>query len=149
MTISENGVKFICSWEGFRSNSYQDVADVWTIGYGSTMWSDGRRVKEGETITKENAMKLVQWEVENKRHALDGLKLNQNQFDALLSFTYNIGVGAFAGSTLKKRVKFNPSDPAIRDAFMMWNKAREKGVLKEFSGLTARRKAEADLYFTK
>jgi lysozyme len=73
--------------------------------------------------------------------------VNQNQFDALVSFCYNLGIGAFNSSTLKKKVIANPGDLSIRDEFMKWNKARVKGVLTELKGLTNRRKAEADLYF--
>jgi lysozyme len=73
--------------------------------------------------------------------------VNQNQFDALVSFCYNLGIGAFNSSTLKKKVIANPADASIRDEFMKWNKARVKGVLTELKGLTNRRTAEADLYF--
>ena len=67
------------------------------------------------------------------------------QFDALVSFAYNVGVGNFAKSTLLKKVNANPNDPTIRSEFEKWNKANGR-VLK---GLVTRRKEEADLYFTK
>ena len=70
--------------------------------------------------------------------------IGQNQFDALVSLAYNIGVSAFAKSTVAKRVNANPNDPTIRDAFLLWSKAAGKVL----AGLVRRRTAEADLYFS-
>ena len=75
-------------------------------------------------------------------------KLTQNQFDALVSFVYNEGEGNFKQSTLLKRVNENPSNPEIRDAFMMWTKVTVNGQKVDSAGLKNRRTAEADLYFT-
>jgi lysozyme len=69
--------------------------------------------------------------------------INQNQFDALVSFAYNLGVGNLKSSTLLKKVNANPSDPTIRDEFMKW----VNGGGKKLPGLVKRRQAEADLYF--
>lgn len=146
--VSKNGIDLIKKFEGYSSKSYQDSVGVWTIGYGCTMWSDGKKVKEGQVIDLTAAEKLLQWEVEQKTKAitalLAGVPINQNQLDAVISFTYNLGVGAFTRSTLLKKIKANPADPAIRDEFMKWNKAG--GVV--LKGLTRRREAEANLYFT-
>lgn len=127
--------------------SYKCPAGIWTIGYGSTMWNDGRKVEQGQKITLEGAETLLMWELKNKSSALIGLTLNQNQTDALLSFIYNLGVGAFKKSTLYKKVKVNASDATIRDEFMKWNKARVNGKLVELKGLTNRRQAEINLYY--
>jgi lysozyme len=73
--------------------------------------------------------------------------INQNQFDALVSFVFNVGVGNFRNSTLLKKAKANAGDVTIRAEFARWNKACVNGALKELPGLTRRRKEEADLYF--
>jgi lysozyme len=111
------------------------------------MWADGRKVKLGEVISMENAEKLLMWEINNKVHCLNKLHLNQNQFDALMSFVYNVGVGNLMKSTLYKKALLNPNDPTIRNEFMKWNKARVKGVLTPLKGLTRRRQAESNLYY--
>lgn len=146
--ISSNGINLIKKYEGFYADAYLCPAGVPTIGYGSTMWADGRKIKLGEKISLENAEKLLMWEINNKALHIQSLNLNQNQFDAIMSFVYNLGLGALLKSTLYKKARIDRNDPTIRDEFMKWNKARKNGVLVPLRGLTARRKAEADLYFT-
>lgn len=136
-------------FEGYKAKSYLCPASVVTIGWGSTMYNDGRKIKLGDTINEEQAEDLLMWELKNKSNALHGLTLNQNQFDSLLSFVYNLGVGAFAKSTLRKKILLNPNDSIIKAEFMKWNKARVGGELMELKGLTRRREAEAELYFKK
>lgn len=152
MNISNKGIQFIQKEESCVLTSYPDSAGIWTIGWGSIMYRSGARVKRGETITQSQADDLLHWEVGNKTAAiqghLKGISLNQNQTDALISFTYNVGVGAFAGSTLLKKVKANPCDHYIRDCFIMWNKITVNGKKVESKGLTNRRKREADFYFS-
>jgi lysozyme len=147
MNPSQNCINLIKQFEGYRTKAYLDAVGVPTIGYGSTMWNDGKKVQLGETITLEGAGLLLYWEVNRKAVILDSLILTQNQYDALTSFIYNIGSGAFSKSTLFKKVKANPSDPVIRNEFLKWNKGRVNGVLVELKGLTRRRNAEADMYF--
>lgn len=147
MTPSKRCIDLIKQFEGFYANAYLCPASVPTIGFGSTMWADGRKVKLGEVISMENAEKLLQWEINNKVHCLNKLRLNQNQFDALMSFVYNVGVGNLMKSTLYKKALLNANDPTIRDEFMKWNKARVKGVLTPLKGLTRRRQEEANLYY--
>ena len=152
MKPSPNCIDLIKKFEGCRLEAYKDVAGIWTIGYGTIMYPDGKKVKEGEVTDLRRAEAFLTWEVELKSQGIDKLLtpviLTQNQFDSLVSFAYNAGINAFKGSTLLKKVRNNPQDPTIRDAFMAWNKARVKGVLQEIKGLTLRRKAESDLYFT-
>lgn len=148
MTTSHKGIDLIKEFEGFRADAYLDQGGVPTIGYGSTMYANGQRIKLGDSITESDATSLLMWNVGLKTAAINGLtynvKLNQDQFDALSSFTYNVGVGAFTNSTLLKVLKQNPSDPEIRNQFLRWNKVN--GQPNE--GLTNRRTKEADTYFS-
>lgn len=151
MITSENGISLIKGFEGLRLNAYKDPGSKnglpITIGYGSTMYKTGKPIKLGDTITAQEAEDLLRWEVGNKSAVLRGLnlKLNQNQFDAITSFIYNVGVGNFNSSTLLKRIKFNPNDPDIRNQFDKW--IYNDGKVSE--DLVVRRKKEAVLYFTK
>jgi lysozyme len=143
---------FIIQHEGCKLTAYQDSASIWTIGIGTIMYENGTHVKQGDVITQERADQLLLEEVLKKAHGIDAalasVNLNQNQYDALLSFTYNEGIGALLTSSLLKKVKADPSDKTIRDSFMVWDKAHVNGVLVEVQGLKNRRKDEADLYFS-
>lgn len=147
MIASQNCINLIKMFEGYKPKSYLCPASVVTIGFGSTMYTDGRKIKLGDTINEQQANELLMWELKNKSIALHGLNLNQNQFDSCLSFIYNLGIGAFTKSTLRKKIVLNPNDKTIKDEFLKWNKARVNGQLTELKGLTRRRIAEADLYF--
>jgi lysozyme len=149
MIASKNCINLIKLFEGYKAKSYLCPASVVTIGWGSTMYTDGRKIKLGDTINEQQAEDLLMWELKNKSIALHGLNINQNQFDSCLSFIYNVGIGAFTNSTLKKKILANPNDPTIKAEFMKWNKARVGGQLMELKGLTRRRTAEAELYFKK
>jgi lysozyme len=144
MLPSSKCIDLIKKFEGLFLKSYLCPAGVPTIGYGSTMWNDSKKVTIGEVITLEGAEKLLMWELEKKSVCLQKLNLNQNQFDSLLSFIYNVGVGAFTKSTLLKIIKVNPNDAKVREQLMRWV---NKGSSFE-KGLTRRRTAEANLYFT-
>src|ERR1035437_5689689 len=151
MTPSQNLFDKLKQWEGCILHAYQDSAGIWTIGIGSTLYPDGSHIKEGDVITLDRAFELLKWEVNNKTAAVSGLlhnvSVNQNQFDSLVSLTYNIGVSGFANSTVLKRVKINPNDPHIADAFLMWDKIHKDGKLIESEGLKYRRQKEIELYF--
>lgn len=149
MTASETATSLIKNFEGLVLHAYKDPGSKdglpVTIGYGSTMYTDGRKIKLGDTITEAQAVDLLNWEVNNKTSVLRGmnLKINQNQFDALTSFIYNVGIGAFMSSTLLKRIRVNPNDTDIRNQFMKW--VYNDGKILDV--LVKRRKAEANLYF--
>jgi len=144
--------EFIKNREGLRLKAYRDSAGIWTIGYGSIIYDNQTPVKKGDVITQETADQLIESEISIKsakvNAALGNVRVNQNQFNALVSFAFNVGVGALLSSTLLKRVRANPADPKIRSAFMMWNKAHVNGKLVAIKGLTKRRATEADLYFS-
>lgn len=149
MNVSQKGIAFLKNAEGLRLKPYLDSAGIPTIGIGSITYKDGRRVSMNDpAITVAQAEELLMWEARKKEKALEGLILNQNQYDACLSLLYNIGIGGFNSSTVKRKIQSNPCDPSIRDAFMMWNKITKNGKKVEDKGLAARRKKEADLYFS-
>lgn len=145
MRTSEKGLQIIREFESLRLEAYLCPAGVWTIGYGHT---DG--VKRGDKITKYMAEEYLKMDARNCERALAKYvipKINQNQFDALVSFTFNIGTGyKFQQSTLLKKVNANPMDESIAYEFSRW-KHDKNGV--ELAGLVRRRKMEADLYFSK
>jgi len=147
MEVSQNCIELIKKFEGLRLEGYYCPAHVPTIGFGSTMYQDGRKVKIGDILTLQEAEALLVWELQTKGKAMPKLNLNQNQYDAVMSLVFNLGLGAFKGSTLYKKININSTDPLIRTEFSKWNKARVNGALIELKGLTNRRKAEADLYF--
>ena len=152
MKASKSAYVLIHTFEGCRLLAYKCPSGVWTIGWGHTAG-----VYEGMTITREQANELLKKDVaifeDHLNYALglddagrmpNGLPISQHQFDALLSFTFNIGIGNLARSTLLRKVKANPKDPSIRGEFSRW----VCGGGKRLPGLVRRRKMEADLYFS-
>jgi len=145
--ISNLGLELIKKYEGFRAKAYLCPSNVKTIGFGSTYYEDGSKVKLTDSpITLERATELLEALLVSYERSVDSYcvdTINQNQFDALCSFAYNCGVGNLKSSTLLKKVNKNPNDPTIKDEFLKWN----KGGGKVLSGLTKRRIEEAQLYF--
>jgi len=152
MKVSEEGVRLIAKHEGFRSKPYLDAVGVPTIGFGNTFYPDNERVTmKDKEITQEEGRELLKVILLNFERKVVGSmrKVNQNQFDAVLSFVYNLGFTNFKNSTLLKRINNNPNDPDIAHQFSKWNKARDRrtGKLEVLAGLTRRRKEESTLYF--
>lgn len=147
MKVSKNGVELIKKFEGFRSKPYLDSVGVPTIGYGTTYYPNGKRVSISDELITEsigsNLLSVSASKFESIVNSLVKKPINQNQFDSLISFVYNVGPTAFKKSTLLKKININPIDPTIRDEFMRWN----KGGGKVIAGLTTRRALEANLYF--
>ena len=147
MRLSKRGIELIKKHEGFATFPYKCPAGVPTIGYGATYYLDGAKVTmNDEAISEPEAEDLLDKMVAKYAEGVNRyvqVDLNQNQFDALVSFAYNLGLGALKSSTLLKRVNNNPCDPDISYQFSRWNKAG--GVV--LNGLTKRRKEEAELYF--
>jgi lysozyme len=152
MKPSQRCIDFIKKEEALRLTAYLDSAGIPTIGYGTIRYPDNKPVKMGEVVSMQRAEDLLKCEVEKKAIGVSDLigvtVLNQDQFDALVSFAYNVGHAALKGSTLLKKVRNNPSDPSIREAFGMWNKITKDGKKVPLLGLTRRRDREANLYFS-
>jgi len=148
MILDNKGYLFITKHEGLRLKPYLCPAKIPTIGYGNTYYSDGKRVTLlDKDITKQQAFEMFK-EIANRfAKRVDELvtsDINQNQFNSLVSFAYNVGTGNFASSTLLKKVNKNPNDLTLKAEFLRWNKASGKVL----NGLTNRRNEEADLYFS-
>ena len=145
MEINKAGKDLIKKFEGCKLKAYKCPANVWTIGFGNTFYEDGTKVKEGEVITQERADELFDIIISEFVRMTDVLvksNVTENNFSALVSFTFNVGTGNLKKSTLLKKVNANPKDPSIKAEFMKWTKAKNV-VLK---GLVRRREAEAKLY---
>lgn len=146
MKLNKAGADLIKSFEGCKLDAYKCSANKTTIGYGNTYYEDGSLVQMGDRITQERAeslFELIADSFASKVKPLITSNVNSNQFDSLVSFAYNCGIGNLKSSTLLRKVNANPNDPTIRAEFEKWNKASGKVL----AGLTRRRKAEADLYF--
>ena len=140
MDISQNGINLIKRFEGCRLTAYKCPANVWTIGYGHT----GSDVKQGLTITQEQAEKLLKSDLVvhcNNVSKLVKVPLNQNQFDALVSFEYNLGYGNLSRSTLLALI----NQKKFKEASEEFKKWKYAGV-KVLAGLVKRREAEKELF---
>ncbi len=144
MKLSENGLNLLKRFEGCRLRAYRDIANVLTIGYGHT----GPDVVENLLITSEEAENLLRSDVQRFESGVSNslkVKVNQNEFDALVSFSFNIGLGAFSSSTLLKLLNDNTDRTIVASEFLKWCKA--DGVVVE--GLKRRREAEKGLFLAK
>lgn len=145
--ISENGYSIIKEFEGFKISAYKDTGGVWTIGYGTIKYPDGRSVKQGDTCTLAQAEQYLKHDCTWVDACLDKVvkvKLNQNQFDALASFVYNIGETAFVKSTML--AKLNAGEfIAAAGQFDRW--VYDNG--KRIQGLANRRAKEKELFLKK
>jgi len=156
MTLDNKGYLLIAQFEGLRLKPYLCSAGVPTIGYGSTFYPSGRKVTmQDKPITQETAFWMLKQVANMFAKDVDSLvtsNINQNQFNALVSFAFNLGSDIDADnipeglgdSRLLRRVNANPNDPEIAREFVKWNKAGGRVL----DGLTKRRLKEAELYFT-
>lgn len=148
MNISKNCLTLVKKWEGFYANAYLCPANVWTVGFGTTVWPNGKKVKKGDTITREEAEKLLEKQVNEHASTIKQyvkVPLNQNQFDALASFQYNLGRHILKGSYLLNYLNTKQWEKAA-NSMMQYNKARVNGQLQPLRGLTNRRKEEVELF---
>ena len=147
MKLDNRGYMMICEFEGFSAKPYLCPAKLATIGYGNTFYRDGKKVTMvDKEITKAEAFDMfkdIADKFAKKVSSCVKTPINQNQFNSLVSFAYNVGVANFMNSTLLKKVNANHNDPDIRTQFLRWDKVGTK----KLSGLTKRRIYEADNYF--
>lgn len=149
MEIGTQGIEIIKKFEGLKLKAYKCPVGIPTIGYGATFYANKQFVKMGDVITKTQAEELLLMLVSDFAKKVDilvkGINLKQNQFDALVSFAYNVGPANLANSTLLKKLKVNPNDESIEDEFKKWNKAGGEVL----AGLTKRRNEEWELFSSK
>lgn len=152
MKPSKSFYNLIRLLEGYFPKAYKDSVGIATIGIGTIRYPNGKAVKMGDVCTEDQAYEYLNYELNKMLGTINGLlvnvDINQHQFDAIASLTYNIGSGGFASSTVLKLIKKNPNDPAIQEAWMRWNKGTIEGKKVEIKGLTNRRKKEYQLYGT-
>lgn len=143
-SLSDNGMKLLEQLEGLRLEAYLDSASIATIGFGSIKYPNGKKVKLGDKITKDQAKEYKLHDLKEFESTVNTsvkVPLTQNQYDALVSLSYNIGSGAFKNSTLLK--KLNSGDyKGAAEQFLVWNKVNSKKV----QGLVNRREAERNLF---
>ena len=141
MKTSDKGIELIKSHEGRVLTAYKCPAGVWTIGYGHTA-----DVSPGMVIDETRAEELLRSDLKTAETAVSrqNLNINQNQFDALVSFVFNVGPGNFERSTLMRKAKLNENDHTIAGEFAKW----KYGGGRVLPGLVKRRKDEAELYFS-
>ncbi len=137
MKLDTAGKQHLTNEEGVRLHAYKDIKGIWTIGTGNTYYEDGSPVKEGDVITKERVptlLNITARDYENNINAVVKVPLNQNQFNALVEFSYNVGINGFNKSTLLK--KLNAKDYiGAADQFLAW--------IKQPSLLTRRKRTRA------
>ena len=153
MKLSDQGIALIKSFEGLRLNAYQDAAGIWTIGYGSTRYINGTAIKPGDHLTGiPQANELFKVTLSRYVNAVNNgvtVSLSQNQFDALVSFVYNVGTGVVGSSTLFKKLN-NADYMAAANQFLLWDKITDphtgnKVICKT---LSQRRAKERALFLT-
>ena len=146
MKISNNGIELIKQFEGLSLKPYLDAVNIPTIGFGNTFYEDGTKVTlKDKPITEQRATELLEF-IANKTFSENINKvvkvpLNQNQFDALVSFSYNIGNKNFNWSTLLKKLNLSDYEGASLE-FGRWNQAGGKIL----NGLVSRRQKEKELF---
>ena len=139
LKISKKGLDLIKEYEGCVLTAYRCPAGVWTIGYGHT-----GGVNKGDKITKKQAESFLKEDIEkfeNGVNSVVSVALTQNQFDALVSFTYNVGLAAFKTSTLRQKLNAGDYKGAAKE-FPRWNKSSGRVL----NGLIRRRNAEKRLF---
>ncbi|MGN5765684.1 lysozyme [Acinetobacter calcoaceticus] len=144
MTTSQTGINLITSFEDLKLSAYLCPAGVWTIGFGTTVYPNGNRVKQVDKCTEAQAKAYFAHDLNRFERTVNGsvaVPLSQNQFDALVSLTYNIGETAFKNSTLLEMLNAGNYRGAA-DQFLVWNKSKGQVL----NGLVRRRKTERELF---
>lgn len=147
--INQATIDLIKEFEGFRARAYRDAVGVWTIGYGHTSLAGPPAVRPGMRITRKEGERILRRDVERFAAGVvealgpHAAKLNDNQFGALVSFSYNVGLGALRRSSVLKAVKAGRLDD-VPGKLMLWTKAGGRRL----KGLVRRRRAEGRLFVT-
>ena len=148
MEISQNCLDLIKKWEGLLLNAYLDPVGIPTIGYGTTRYPNGQKVRLGDRISERDAEVYLRSEcskVATEISELIKVPVNQNQFDALVSFAYNVGTGAFQSSTLLRKLNQGDYQGAANE-FSRWVNGVVNGVFQPLPGLVSRRADEKNLF---
>jgi lysozyme len=150
MQISSQALEILKIREELRLTAYQDSAGVWTIGYGCTTYENGAKVKAGDKITEAKAIQLLNYHVGSAVATVNGgitAMLNRGQFDALVSFAYNVGGPAFKNSMLRELVNTDPNNLIeIAAEFRKWVYVTTNGKKVKSAGLVNRREEEIAMY---
>lgn len=151
MKVSTHGIELIKKDEAFRSKPYMDPVGIPTIGYGTTMYPDGTKVKMTDApITEHVAIQYLSCHINNivipTIKAKVRVDLEQNQIDALASFIYNVGSGNFGKSQLLRLINVYGKPYDVEQQFLRWNKGTINGKKVVLNGLVKRRQSEADLF---
>lgn len=150
MKTSENGLAMIVGFEGIELEAYKCPAGVWTIGVGHTGMVDGAPIRRGMRISEEKARALLCLDLESVERYLTNQpflkRLRQQQFDALSSFIFNIGKGAFETSTMRKKLCKGASDEEIAEEFGRWVYGTVNGKKERLAGLVKRREKEREMF---
>lgn len=152
MKISKKGLDIICEFEGFNSKAYKCPAGIWTIGWGTTSYPTGKNVQKGDTCTKEQADIWLLHEVIEKSAFLNSIigeiniDLNQNEYDALVSISYNCGAGILKKGRSLGDALLSKNKQKIADSFLLYCKITVLGIRTISKGLLNRRQAERKLF---
>lgn len=144
MKVNQAGLDLIKRYEGWRANAYRDAVGIWTIGYGHTSMAGHPKVTAGLKITQAEGDAILARDVEKFATGVARLikvPLKDNQFSALVSFAFNVGLGAFEGSSVLKYVNHS-NFAGVPGRLKLWNKAGGKTL----PGLVKRRAAEGKMF---
>lgn len=148
MTTSINGILLIEQFEGFKPKMYKDAVGLPTIGFGTLIDTESEKYLLTTTISRQKAEELLRNDLKPIERALGIMitkSINQNQYDSLVSFCYNLGINSLRTSTLLRKINIDPTDSSISQEFEKWT----HGDGKILPGLSVRRRAESALYFKK
>lgn len=152
MRTSEMGLQNIIAFEGIELNAYRCPAGVWTIGVGHTSDVDGVNVARGMKITESEAMALLKEDVKHFERYLNKQpfirSLTQGMFDALVSFIFNVGIAAFAASTMRRKLCSNAAREDVAKEFPKWVYGTVNGKKERLAGLVKRREAERQMFLS-
>jgi lysozyme len=147
LKTSQNGLEFLAKWEGCILKPYKDIAGLRTIGIGHLI-KPGENFPDGVAITHEKALEILSGDVSLCENAIKQnvpVALNQNQFDALVSFGFNCGTGVYSKSSVATCLKAGDLS-SVPSKLLEWSKARINGVMQTNQGLYNRRKSEGELF---